>query len=296
MLGRLMTAFLMTLSVASVFSCGQSSKPLIKPSQAYTQNEQRSQTTLTSTINPKKLPPPSILAAYHGLDELPFLASVPCLTWVQGKDGMPVTFSVQLDNESLSSEKFVVETASGKKVTPKCATLRPAMEQLERRTVLLAGDFGTKLSPPRAVQVVGPLLDIHGRSLLGLRIEKVRPLSGAGPRLLMAERFDPKTPGLQGECPKNTKQVIQTIWEGGVSGPNGADLGEAQRQGVTVLLDNGRRVQPVMLADDDPDNYVHLCLAEDAKAVSVSVSADIFHDPADVANPKTAIKIVDGER
>ena len=109
-------------------------------------------------------------------------------------------------------------------------------------------------------------------------------------------RFHPATFGLKGECPNQTKQVIQTTWEGGVSGPGGGALGEAQRIAVMVKLEDGRSVHPIALADDDPDNYVHLCLAEDSKAVSVSVPPDIFHDPADVANPKTAIKIVDGER
>ena len=296
MLGNFATALLITFSLTWAFSCGQSSKTSMLPSQTFTQNKKVSPTTSTSPISLKNLAPPSILAAYHGLDELPLIASVPCLTWIQGKDGMPVTFSVQLDNESLSSEMFVVETTSGKKVTPKCATLRPAMEQLERHTVLLAGDFGTKAAPPRSVQVVGPLLDIYGRNLLGLRTEKIRKLSDVGPRLLMAERFDPKTPGLQSECPQHTKQVIQTIWEGGVSGPDGADLGEAQREGVTVLLDDGRRVQPIRLADDDPDNYVHLCLAEKSNAVYVSVEPSLFHDPANVPNPKTEIKIVEGNK
>ena len=285
--------FVMTASSVLFGSCTQIQSD---PPRTISQNEHQfvsSKPTITSSSATRRN---QILSAYHGLDELPFVASLPCRTWVWGKDGMPVTFSVQINNDTLSPDMFVVETSSGKKVVPICATLRPAMEPLERRTVLLVGDFGSAASPPRSVEVVGPLQDIFGRRLSGLRTSEIRALTDAGPKIIFAERFDPVTFGLKGECPNQTKQVIQTIWEGGVSGPGGDALGEAQRIAVMVKLEDGRSVHPIALADDDPDNYVLLCLAEDSRAVSVSVLADIFHDPADVANPKTAIKIVDGER
>lgn len=238
--------------------------------------------------------PPRILSAYHGLDELP----LPIVRLCPGRrsvgdDGMPVTFSVQLDGETVKPEAFVVETAAGERVTPSCATLRPADERLENRTVLLAGPFGTLEAPPQAVEVVGHLQDTGGRSLEGLRTETITPLQN-GPSLVLAERFAPDTVGLEGECPDGTKQVVQLTWEGGVTGPDGADLKEPQRLAVSVTLDDGSIVKPVALGDDDPDNFVHACLDTATEAKTVAVEAGHFHDPGDDANPETHIDVVAG--
>jgi hypothetical protein len=237
---------------------------------------------------------PRILSAYHGLDELPPVVIRLCRSRAAiGQDGMPVTFSVRLDDATVTPEAFVVETASGEAVTPVCATLRPADEPLERRTVLLAGPFGTPEAPPRAVRVVGPVRDTGGNSIQGLRTTTIAPLE-AGPSLVLAERFEPTTPGLVGECPQATQQVVQLTWEGGVTGPDGADLGDAQRAAVSVTLEDGRTVTPVALADDDPDNFVHACLDVATPARSVAVRAGHFHDPGDDANPATQVEVVPG--
>lgn len=236
-----------------------------------------------------------ILSAYYGLDALPANASLACARRVTGEDGMPVTFSVQLDAATVTADAFAVETATGELVTPLCATLRPATEPLERRTVLLAGPFGTPDAPPRAVVVVGALADTAGASLTGVRTDAITPLQ-AGPSLVLAERFAPDTPGLAGECPAGTAQVVQLVWEGGVTGPQDAALGEPQRLGVRVTLEDGRVVTPVALADDDPDNFVLACLDVDVAAASVAVDAGLFHDPGDDANPATAVDVVAGVR
>lgn len=233
---------------------------------------------------------PRILSAYHGLDALPARARVLCRTNISGEDGMPVIFSAQINLDSLSPSVFAVETATGELVTPVCATLRPAVEPLEIRTVLLAGPFGTAAAPPRAVEVVGDLEDVAGNSLRGLRTENISALAD-GPSLVLAERFAPDTEGLAGECPDQTEQAILLTWQGGVTGPDGADLAEAQRTAVTVTLENGDGVHPDLLADDDPDNHVIACLSETSPAVSVSVEAGFFHDPGDDANPATSIEV-----
>ena len=81
-----------------------------------------------------------ILSAYHGLDPLPPRATRLCgLPPARDQDGMPVAFSVQINSASISAAAFAVETTSGEIVTPLCATLRPAIETLEQRTVLLIG-------------------------------------------------------------------------------------------------------------------------------------------------------------
>ena len=232
----------------------------------------------------------SILSAYHGLDALPLRARVLCQQNIVGEDGMPVIFSVQIDGDSISPAAFAVETSSGDIVTPVCAVLRPATEPLERRTVLLAGPFGSAESPPLAVEVVGELRDVTGNSLSGLRTEVITPLE-SGPSVVLAERFRPDNAGLQGECPAETAQAIMLTWEGGVTGPEGAALAEPQRTGISIQLENGESINPVELGDDDPDNHVIACVTETSPAVSVSVAAGLFHDPGDDANPATSIDV-----
>lgn len=205
-------------------------------------------------------PQSKILSAYHGLDALPAGA---------------------------------VETASGEMVTPLCATLAPAIEILEQRTVLLIGSFGTRNAPPLAVEVVGALEDIDGQSLQGERFTNITPLE-AGPTLVLAERFEVDAPGLVGECPTATQQVLQLTWEGGVSGPRGSRLGEPQRLGISVRLQDDRTVTPIALADDDPDNHVLVCLDVATQAVSVAAAPGLFHDPGDDANPDTRIDVNTG--
>tara|TARA_B110000037_G_scaffold76624_1_gene91634 strand:+ start:180 stop:836 length:657 start_codon:yes stop_codon:yes gene_type:complete len=208
-----------------------------------------------------------------------------------GQDGMPVTFSVQINSASVSAAAFAVETSSGEIVTPLCATLRPAIETLEKRTVLLIGPFSVDDSLPLSVEIVEQLEDVDGNSLVGLKIKKVTLLA-AGPSLVLAERFAPNTSGLEGECPIDTAQAVQLTWEGGVTGPQGAALAEAQRTAISVLLSDGDSVHPLILADDDPDNHVIACVAETSPAVSVSVAAGFFHDPGDDANPETRIDVI----
>ena len=235
----------------------------------------------------------SILSAYHGLDQLPLAASLLCGSNVAGDDGMPIVFSTQLHVDSVAPESFLVIRSDGESVVPKCATLHPADEPLEQRTVLLTGDFGTFGETPLRVEVTGPLLTFDGESLLGVSTEEITPLE-AGPRVVLAERFAPNTDGLAGECPDDTAQVVQLTWEGGVTGPANAALGEDQRLGTWVLLEDGATVNPLALVDDDPDNHVLACLAEDSPAQWVLVHTGLFHDPGDIANPATHAEVVDG--
>ena len=189
----------------------------------------------------------SILSAYHGLDELPAVASLLCGFNVAGDDGMPVVFSTQLQIDSVVPESFLVMRSDGESVVPNCATLHPADEPLEQRTVLLTGDFGTFGETPMRVEVIGPLLAFDGESLLGVSTEDITPLED-GPRVVLAERFAPDTNGLAGECPDGTTQVVQLTWQGGVTGPANAALGEDQRLGTLVLLEDGTTVNPLTLS------------------------------------------------
>lgn len=233
----------------------------------------------------------NILSIYHGLDPLPPRATRLCgLPPANGQDGMPVVFSVQINGNTISPTAFAVETSTGEIVTPLCATLRPAVEPLEQRTVLLIGAFSPGDSVPAGVEIVGELEDVDGNSLVGLVSNKVTALE-EGPSLVYAERFPPDTTGLQGECPEETAQAVLLTWEGGVTGPQGANLAEAQRLAVTILLEDGSSVHPLVLADDDPDNHVIACVSDASPASSVSVVAGFFHDPGDDANPATSLGV-----
>lgn len=75
------------------------------------------------------------------------------------------------------------------------------------------------------------------------------------------------------------------IWQGGVTGPNGAELGSTQRRSVALHLVGGTTVQPTALDDDDPENYVLACIDRSTQVEAVSVSAGHFHDPGDDAYP-----------
>lgn len=233
-----------------------------------------------------------ILSVYHGLDPLPPRATRLCgLPPAGGMDGMPVTFSVQINSASVSATAFAVETSAGEFITPLCATLRPAQEPLELRTVLLIGPFSAGDSLPIGVEIVEQLEDTEGNSLVGLKSENLTALA-AGPSLVFAELFAPGALGLEGECSEETAQAVLLTWEGGVTGPHSGNLAEAQRTAISVLLENGERVLPLSLGDDDPDNHVIACLAETSPAVSVSVIAGFFHDPGDDPNPATSIDVV----
>ncbi len=232
-----------------------------------------------------------ILSVYHGLEEVTARAMRWCnRSAVEPQDGMPLVFSVQIDADSVSPSAFAVLTSEGTRVTPLCATLRPALESLEQRTVLLVGEFSPGDAAPARVEVVGSLKDKQGNALTGLYSDKITALA-EGPSLVFAEALSPASAGLSGECPARTEQAIQLTWEGGVTGPMGTRLGEAQRTSVTILLENGRTVYPLSLGDDDPDNHVIVCLTQRSPAVSVSIEAGYFHDPGDDPNPATTVLV-----
>ena len=120
-----------------------------------------------------------ILSIYHGLADIPpFATQIFCdLPPTRNQDGMPVVFSVQVDSETIIPNAFAVGLSSGETVTPLCATLRPAVESLEQRTVLLIGAFSPDDSVPVSVEIVEQLEDVNGLSLLGLKSKNVTSLT-----------------------------------------------------------------------------------------------------------------------
>ncbi len=236
------------------------------------------------------------LSAFFGLDNaLPLRANRLCLG-ASGKDGMPVVLSHTVDPESLQPEDFRVVTRSGIERTPICATLRPARDAGELRTVLLIGTFGDAADdPPVKVLVAG---DLFSDGATGERVNfrgtwsHVTPLD-AGPSLVLAEALPDA--GRSG-CPTGTQQVVRATWAGGVRPPDGDDAGDAERTlyRVTVERTDGSRdeIVPTALADlGDRDNNHLLCLDTPAPAVLVSFPAGRLVDPNQDRNPDTHVAV-----
>lgn len=249
--------------------------------------------------------PPRLLSAFFGLDnDLPFRAHALCLG-AAGKDGMPVVLSHTVDERTLAPEDFRVFTRSGIESTPHCVTLRPSVDEGERRTVLLIGEFGdADDDPPVKVTIVEDLLsDGTGGGPLSFRGTSVdvTPL-GAGPSLVLAELVPAaqwSVPGQDSVCPAESRQVIRATWAGGVQPPGGDDAGETVRAlyRVTVERGDGARdeIVPVALADlGDNDNNHHLCLDTEDPAIAVAFPAGHLVDPNRDLNPETRIDVVRG--
>lgn len=242
------------------------------------------------------------LSAFFGLDNaLPLRANRLCLG-AAGKDGMPVVLSHTVDPDSLQPEDFRVVTRSGTERTPICATLRPARDAGELRTVLLIGAFGDAADdPPVKVLVAG---DLFSDGATGDRANfrgtwsHVTPLD-AGPGLVLAEAVPDAG---RSACPTGTQQVVRATWAGGVRRPDGDDAGAAERAlyRVTVERADGSRdeIVPTALADlGDRDNNHLLCLDTPAPAVLVSFPAGHLVDPNQDRNPDTQVavnRLVDG--
>jgi len=246
--------------------------------------------------------PAHLLSAFFGLDNgLPFGANRICLG-AAGQDGMPIVLSHTIDSETLQPEDFRVVTRSGDERTPFCATLRPAIDPGEQRTVLLIGEFGDAAEdPPVKVRIVDDVLSdgaSGGRVNFRGMETHVTPLD-AGPALVLAEvvpEDEWSVPGRGSACPAGTRQVVRATWTGGVRLPNGDDAGDAERALYRVIVegpDGARReIAPAALADlGDNDNNHRLCLDTADAAVSVAFPAGHLVDPNQDLNPETSIAV-----
>ena len=231
----------------------------------------------------------AILEAFFGLDNaLPLTVNLLC-PGGGGLDGMPVTFSRRIGVDQPEASAFRITTRSGQVLTPRCATLRPALAPSKRHTVLLIGELGDASDPPVRVEVVGSVPWQNGGDASGLAIDTVTPLA-EGPSLRIAYRYAPGE--LRTSCPAGTQQIVQITWAGGVTATTGGELGEAARVGMRVTLEDGTVVTQRALADlGDNDNYTQLCLDTATPATEVSVDAGLAQDPRGDANPATSLRI-----
>ncbi|MEC7789023.1 MAG: hypothetical protein VYB76_06195, partial [Chloroflexota bacterium] len=129
-----------------------------------------------------------ILSAFFGLDNGVPGRSFGCgLSGLQ--DGMPIVLDRRIPLPALLDPSvFVVHRASGAESPVGCATLVPADEAEERRTILLVGEFASDGDPPVGVEIVRTLLTDAGVDAKGALVETVVPLA-AGPSIVSAERY-----------------------------------------------------------------------------------------------------------
>ncbi|MBC8100773.1 MAG: hypothetical protein H7Y11_15140, partial [Armatimonadetes bacterium] len=250
---------------------------------------------------------PTLLSAYFGLDNaLPFAANRLC-RGAANLDGMPIIFSMVIDETTLDKADFAVTTASGVVSTPVCVTLNPAIDLGELRTVLITGEFGNAESDaPVRVEIVGDIFASADSAVnfLGASVE-VTPLA-AGPFLVIAEtiplaqwQLDRASGSQQGDgCPSvDTAQVVRVTWAGGISNSAGDEAGAVERDlyRVTLQLPDGTQseVTPFALSDlGDGDNNHLLCLDQRGEPLSVFFPAGYLLDPArDTLNPDTTVAV-----
>ena len=243
----------------------------------------------------------AIASAFFGVDNaLPFATNFLLCRGAFGMDGMPVNFNFPINASGLSASDFEVVDSQGNISIPICATLAPANENGENRTVLLVGEFGTAVTnPPVEVRIVGDLFTtsvISGESacsevlnLNGLSTTNVVPLND-GPSLFFAQQIE----GSVNECTVGN-QTIQVAWNGGVvpfiAGDNENDLfqyyvGYSESSGVLIPH------VPIAIADiNDNDNFHQLCFSTTDKIVKISMMANTVEDPNQDPNLSSEIDV-----
>lgn len=243
-----------------------------------------------------------MLTAFFGLDNGLTGQTIVIYRKAPGKDGMPLVFSHELDPGSLDGSDFEVITQKGDVIPVEFASLLPANEEFELRTVLLIGEYGSYPdNQPVSVKVIDDLISRTGHNYKGESIEVI-PLE-EGPILSYAEyfTFDKDYPyvekGRGCDCPKEkTKMVVKAAWSGGVRATNGNELGNNELKDFKVTMvrqSDTITVIPFQLADlSDNDNNIDLCLEEDGIPIYLTVNENIAIDPNDDKNPKTEVEIL----
>lgn len=212
---------------------------------------------------------PNILSAFYGLDNSDQL---------NGEDGLPVVMSGEIQEGTLNPTDFSIVLEDGQRRTPRIASLKPADEEDEDRTILLVGDFGSAVAnPPQRVEVVNTLLTEGGSNVKG-QAQFVIPLS-SGPTLVFAEMMQPNS-----DCPGT---MVRVTWSGGVTPMTNASL-----KSFKLTAERGQEMFSTSAFDlDDQDNNLELCFSGLAVKGSVSVPEGMFTDPNNDSNPATKVDI-----
>jgi hypothetical protein len=255
---------------------------------------------------------PEIISAFHGVDDRrPIRAMQGCnLPANQTVDGMPLVFSVEIDQSTLAPGDVRVVLSDGREVTPICAMTGPADEENEDRTVLLAGDFGSASGVvPVSVAIVGDLLaeaPAGGTVQLKGLESSITPFD-AGPSILIAEMIRENELELENTrrrmgvaCPAPaTRQAIRLIWSGGVTNNNReVTLPRLRFYEVEIVGADGTSewITPFAMGDlNDWDNNQDLCLDRDGTPKAVRVAAETVTDPSGHWNEAQKIAVTSGD-
>jgi hypothetical protein len=191
-------------------------------------------------------------------------------------DAIVLVFDREIDPASLAGRAFMIVLSDGARMRAPSATLGPASERDENRTVTLHGELGTPGGPePVEVVVIERIWDEDGGGLLGAAA-KVTP-HGTAPRLVAVHPLPGATQGTGCRGPR-----VRTYWSDLVT-PLIADLGQA----LQVELADGSAVAPSQLddvvvngSDTSDDNVVDLCLEGAIAPRIVRIAAGSFVTPA----------------
>ena len=286
-------ALFTTLSLCLAACAGDESEPATTEAPTAQTPTTQAPDAIEPDPNPDVVDSPAILTAYLGVLDTPAIGAA-LLGGVSGceqqplDEGMPVVLSHRVDAATLEPSDFVVTTVAGAAMTPTCATLEPATDDDELQTVLLTGSLGSSGDLPAEVAVVGELLAIDGTVLTGIATDTINTFE-TGPRLVLA-RLDPA--GAQ--CASlGSSHEIQMTWEGGVSGPRGAEPGAVELAGLSLIdIDGGSR--SILGFDDlgDGDNYLVACIPPDVEPTMITAREDTVYDPTNNPNPSTAVEVV----
>ena len=223
-----------------------------------------------------------------------------------GNDGVPVVFSEELAFLPKPGD-FRVAGDDGIERPVVCLTFDPADDPGERRTVLLAGEFGDVSDQPTTVEIVGDVWSLDFRKNFKGAASDVTPLE-SGPTMVLAEKVPPRqwnldvpaTPipfGGGGPCPEDELvQIVRVTWNGGILRPDGDEVGDEElaQYAVTQRRPNGTTiaVTPYAFGDlNDGDNNHELCLSARGKPLAVSFPEGLVVDPNGDLNPDTSVLI-----
>ena len=219
--------------------------------------------TSDTTADTTGLEQGTLLSAFFGLDNtLPIVAHRICLGG-GGLDGMPVITSSEVDHTTLQAGDFRVVKASGEEGSIHCASLLPATDAGELRTILLIGEFGNAGDdPPASVEINGNLLSLDGTTNFKGASVDVTPLKD-GPFLVAAELVSENekdmgisAAGTRGSlCTgENTVRQLRVVWAGGVT-LKGGDAPTQENHGniseLRLLLYRGTNVKPTHIRHDN---------------------------------------------
>lgn len=196
-----------------------------------------------------------------------------------------MVFSVPIDATTLSAEDFTITTASGATTKPTVATLEPAAESDESRTVLLAGPLGSADDLPVSVEIVGSVLSVDGEELRGLTSEVTTNGS-----LLVLALVDPAETNSAGN--ETTPTRIQLTFNGGVTGEFNSELGVDELLAFRIYDEDGHSHIPTGFEDlGDNDNHVVLLVPPGVTPASVSVQSNTLFSPTNRPNASSSIEV-----